>query len=70
MVKRTKQIGRGGLQFDYFRGLDRILTPPPHPTEASPGTEDKIREMQWRYNHGYELFHPMDKDILDEEIKL
>lgn len=33
---------------------------PPHPTRAGPGTEEKIRVMQWRYRNGYHIHHPQD----------
>lgn len=34
--------------------------PAPHPTDALPGTEEKIRVFAERVDLGVELFHPED----------
>lgn len=37
----------------------------PQPTNAPPGSEDKILELQWRAAHGYALHHPADVRTLE-----
>ena len=34
----------------------------PEPTDASPGSEDKIKVMQGRVERGERLYHPQDAD--------
>jgi hypothetical protein len=41
----------------------RPTSKPQNPTNARPGTLDKIREMQRRYASGEELYHERDGDI-------
>lgn len=36
------------------------LPPPPEPTQAVPGSEEKLRVMEWRDQNGYQVFHPQD----------
>jgi hypothetical protein len=43
------------------RTLSEMPRPaPPSPTEYLPGTEGKIRVMEWRYENGYHIHHPDD----------
>ena len=43
---------------------DRFHAPPPRkPTRARPGTEIKVRVLEWRARKGYALFHPADAPI-------
>jgi hypothetical protein len=44
-----------GLE-SYFRPLDL-----PRPTGATPGSEDKITQLELRLDAGLELFHPADQ---------
>ncbi len=46
---------RKGLQDD-----NRVPPLPPFPTSATPGTEQKIAEMEWRVGQGYQPHHPND----------
>jgi hypothetical protein len=32
----------------------------PSPTTAPPGSEEKIRILQWRISHKFSPFHPLD----------
>lgn len=32
----------------------------PEPTNALPGTAEKVSIMAWRAEHGYFIFHPLD----------
>jgi hypothetical protein len=34
--------------------------PPPPPTNARPGTEEKLRVLQWRVEHEFGLWNPED----------
>ncbi len=39
----------------------------PNPTDALPGTEAKVRILIRRARQGYNLFHPDDAQIPDDE---
>lgn len=44
------------------KGVDgnRVFPCPPHPTRTCPGTEAKIKVMEWRVANGYRPGHPCD----------
>lgn len=54
---------RGGAalkpKFDLAR---RTLRPAAHPTDAAPGTPEKIAVMEQRYADGEQIRHPRDAD--------
>ena len=42
----------------------RNAPPPPWPTRAEPGTDEKLRVIEWRAKHGFALWHPRDPVIV------
>lgn len=41
-------------------GNNQGVDPPPYPTDAIPGTDEKVAVMEWRAENGYALWHPGD----------
>ena len=53
-------LSRKRAVYPRYMGTERHRPLPPYPTEALPGSEEKIRVMSWRISKGYHLNHPAD----------
>lgn len=60
-----EQYGSAAAKFGK-RGAGTTGKKPPPPTEARPGSEEKILELQRRAEAEELLFHPADKQLSDE----
>jgi hypothetical protein len=58
----TSRCARRGVRDFYGRG--RL---PPFPTDALPGTPEKIAVLAWRASEGLALWHP-DDALLDRRL--
>ena len=62
----VRELYAGSPSKSAHRGVGTSGKVLPAPTEALPGTEEKIRELQRRAAAGEFLFHPADKQLSDE----
>lgn len=54
-VDSTKDTDGGDPTWEHT-----AFPPPPEPTDAEPGSEEKLQVMEWREAHGFQVFHPLD----------
>jgi hypothetical protein len=40
--------------------------PPPGPCDCRPGSEGRVRTLEWRAESGFSLFHPDDRACRDD----
>lgn len=65
--------GMNGNGYDVNQGALAVLSLrqrplPPYPTDAFPGTDEKIEVMRKRYARGYHLHHPDDKRLNSDRL--
>lgn len=41
---------------------------PPSPTDALPGSPEKVAVLEWRVAHGYRLWHPDDSRVAETDV--
>jgi hypothetical protein len=66
-----KGVSRSGTQEEIkvqvlsVNVYERMRKFAPRPTLYLPGTPEKVAVMKWRYEMGYQIFHPMDATYED-----
>lgn len=53
----------------YCNCATRVRLLPPFPTDAIPGTEEKIQVMRERWANGYALHHPCDLRLSSKGVE-
>lgn len=55
---KKEEVTRKKIEIEHTLSVTKVRTP--KPTEALPGTKEKIKVLQGRVERGEELWHPLD----------
>jgi hypothetical protein len=59
-ARRVRAALRAAASGSPGRGLNHTPPPPERPTDALPGTEERVRIYAERVSRGRSIFHPRD----------